>query len=122
MKEQKNTLYPFWTRQDAIRKGTRSVIALKNHLQDCLTRSLEVEDPYIRQKLLTVAIAGAGATGVELAATLTDVLPQWYLKQGGKFEQLRLVLIDRSSQILSSASDRLRQAAQAALEKRPNEF
>lgn len=105
-----NTL-PFWTRQDAI--------ALKNHLQDCLTRSIKVEDPYIRQKLLTIAIAGAGATGVELAATLADVLPQWYLKQGGKFEQLRLVLIDRSSQILSSASDRLRQAAQAALEKRP---
>ena len=105
-----NTL-PFWTRQDAI--------ALKNHLQDCLTRSIKVEDPYIRQKLLTVAIAGAGATGVELAATLADVLPQWYLKQGGKFEQLRIVLIDRSSQILSSASDRLRQAAQAALEKRP---
>ena len=102
---------PFWTRQDAI--------ALKNHLQDCLTRSLEVEDPYIRQKLLTVAIAGAGATGVELAATLADVLPQWYLKQGGKFEQLRIVLIDRSSQILSSASDRLRQAAETALEKRP---
>ena len=105
-----NTL-PFWTRQDAI--------ALKKHLQDCLARSLEVENTHKRQKLLTVAIAGAGATGVELAATLADVLPQWYLKQGGKFEQLRLVLIDRSSQILSSASDRLRQAAQAALEKRP---
>ena len=105
-----NTL-PFWTRQDAI--------ALKKHLQDCLTRSIKVEEPSERQKLLTIAIAGAGATGVELAATLTDVLPQWYLKQGGKFEQLRLVLIDRSSQILSSASDRLRQAAQAALEKRP---
>ena len=105
-----NTL-PFWTRQDAI--------ALKKHLQDCLTRSIKVEDSSERQKLLTIAIAGAGATGVELAATLADVLPQWYLKQGGKFEQLRLVLIDRSSQILSSASDRLRQAAQTALEKRP---
>lgn len=105
-----NTL-PFWTRQNAI--------ALKKHLQDCQARSLEVEDSLERQKLLTVAIAGAGATGVELAATLADVLPQWYLKQGGKFEQLSIVLIDRSSQILSSASDRLRQAAQAALEKRP---
>lgn len=105
-----NTL-PFWTRQDAL--------AFKKHLQDCLARSIKVEDSSERQKLLTIAIAGAGATGVELAATLADVLPQWYLKQGGKFEQLRLVLIDRSSQILSSASDRLRQAAQAALEKRP---
>ena len=102
---------PFWTRQDAI--------ALKEHLQDCLKQSLEVEDPHERQKLLTVAIAGAGATGLELAATLADVLPQWYLKQGGKFEQLRIVLIDRSSQILSSASDRLRQAAETALQKRP---
>ena len=102
---------PFWTRQDAI--------ALRNHLQDCLARSLSIENSPEHQKLLTVAIAGAGATGVELAATLADVLPQWYLKQGGEFEQLRLVLIDRSSQILSSASDRLRQAAETALKKRP---
>lgn len=104
---------PFWTRKNAI--------ALKNHLQDCLKRSLDTEDPLERQKLLTVAIVGAGATGVELAATLADILPQWYLKQGGKFEQLRLILINRGSQILSSNSERLRQAAQAALQKRPVE-
>ena len=102
---------PFWTRSDAI--------ALKTHLQDCLKRSLETEDPLERQKLLTVAIVGAGATGVELAATLADVLPQWYLKLGGKFEQLRLILINRGEQILDSASDRLRQAAQTALSQRP---
>lgn len=102
---------PFWTRNDAI--------ALKNHLQDCLRRSLGIDDITERQKLLTVAIIGAGATGVELAATLADILPQWYLKQGGKFEQIRLILINRGSQILSSASDRLRQAAETAFSKRP---
>lgn len=107
----KERTLPFWTRQDAI--------ALKKHLQDCLMRSLCTNDPYERQKLLTVAIVGAGATGVELAATLADVLPQWYLKQGGEFEQLRLILINRGSQILSNNSERLRTAAQAALQKRP---
>ena len=112
IKGAKEHTLPFWTRDDAI--------ALKKHLQDCLVRSLEIDNP-IRQKLLTVAIAGAGATGVELVATLADVLPQWYIKQGGNFEQIRLILIDRSEQILSHASDRLRQAAEASLSKRPIE-
>ena len=120
-----NTL-PFWTRQDAI--------ALKNHLQDCLRRSLQTDNTQeregaspppaggacvARQKLLTVAIIGAGASGVELAGTLADILPQWYIKQGGDFEQIRLVLVNRGSQILSSNSESLRTAAEKALEQRP---
>ena len=117
---------PFWTRSDAI--------ALKNHLQDCLTRSLKSDNPQerkgaspspaggacvARQKLLTVAIVGAGASGVELAGTLADILPQWYIKQGGEFEQIRLVLINRGSQILSSNSEKLRTAAEKVLQQRP---
>ena len=112
-----NTL-PFWTRKDAI--------ALKKHLQDCLRRclrlasqSLSTEDPQERQKLLTVAVAGAGASGVELTATLADILPQWYIKQGGDFEQIRLVLINRGSQVLSSNSEKLRSAAEKVLQQRP---
>ena len=125
-----NTL-PLWTRKDAI--------ALKKHLQDCLTRSLKIEDPQeregaspppaggasvARQKLLTVVVAGAGASGVELAATLADILPQWYIKQGGEFDKIRLVLINRGSQILSSNSEKLRSAAEKVLQQRafPVEF
>ena len=107
----KENTFPFWTRSDAI--------ALKNHFQDCLKKSFDTENPLERQKLLTVAIVGAGATGVELAATLADVLPQWYIKLGGEFEQLRLILINRGEQILNSASNRLREAAKAAFFKRP---
>ena len=105
-----NTL-PFWTRQDAI--------ALKSHIQDCLRQSLSTDNPQERQRLLTVAIIGAGASGVELAGTLADILPQWYIKQGGDFEQIRLVLVNRGSQILSSNSEKLRNAAEKALEQRP---
>lgn len=107
---QEHTL-PFWTRQDAS--------ALKIHLQECLRRSLATNNPQERQKLLTVAIVGAGPTGVELTTTLADVLPQWSIKLGGNFEQIRLILINRSSQILSHASQRLRQAAETALQQRP---
>lgn len=125
-----NTL-PFWTRQDAI--------ALKAHLQDCLTQSLQTDNPQeregaspppaggasvAREKLLTVAIIGAGASGVELAGTLADILPQWYIKQGGEFEQIRLVLVNRGSEILSSNSEKLRTAAEKVLQQRgfPVEF
>ena len=112
MKAQENILCPFWTRQDAI--------ALKKHLQDCLTRSLSIEDPYIRQKLLTVAIAGAGSNGGRISSNssrcFTPVVSQTRWQVSSNYVWFS---IDRSSQILSSTSDRLRQAAKTALQKRP---
>ena len=139
---------PFWTRKDAIALKAHLQDCLKRSRLDAVAhggnplwpRCIALyEDPQeregaspppaggasvARQKLLTVAIVGAGASGVlkdtashiELAATLADILPQWYIKQGGEFEQIRLILINRGSQILSSNSERLRNAAEKVLQ------
>lgn len=58
-------------------------IALGRHLRDCLQRASQTKDQEQRRTLLTVAILGAGRSGVELAATLADLLPNWYAPLGG---------------------------------------
>jgi len=100
---------PFRTSEDAI--------ALATQLRDCLQRATQTSESQ-RNALLTVAILGGGRTGVELAATLADLLPRWYAPLGGNVADIRVVIIQRGKEILKGDSDRLRQIAQTALQKR----
>jgi demethylphylloquinone reductase len=94
-------------------------ISLKTRLQDCLKTALETRDPEKRQNLLTVAIIGAGPAGVELACTLADILPVWYDTIGGDYEEIRIVLVNRSNEILKGdINSRLRQTARKSLDDR----
>ncbi len=109
--------FPFRTGEDAI--------ALGRHVRDCLQRASQTEDPQARRSLLTVAVLGAGPSGIELAATLADLLPDWYAQLGGEVQELRIVVIQRGTEILKgAATERLRHTAQSALQKRtvPVEF
>ncbi len=71
---------PFRTTEDAV--------ALSRQLRNCLKRATQTPKPQ-QQALLTVAIVGAGCTGIELAATLADLLPNWYAALGS-FEKQRI--------------------------------
>lgn len=103
--------FAFRTREDAI--------ALKSHLQDCLQQSLQTEDEQQRQSLLTFAVVGAGPAGVEMAATLADLLPSWYVKMGGKVGEIRIVLANHGREILSGdANEALQEPALEALQAR----
>lgn len=110
IKGAKEYTVPFATIEDAI--------ALGKHLRDCLQRATQSEDSHKKKTLLTFAILGAGRTGVELAATLADLLPDWYASLDGEITDIRVVIIQRGKEILKSDSDRLRQTAQDALQKR----
>ncbi|BAZ70950.1 type 2 NADH dehydrogenase (plasmid) [Fischerella sp. NIES-4106] len=85
--------FAFRSREDAI--------ALKRHLQDCLQRASQTKDEQQVRSLLTFAVVGAGPTGVEMAATLADLLPYWYAQLGGNIHQIRIVLINHGKTILS---------------------
>jgi NADH dehydrogenase len=109
--------FPFTSAQDAI--------ALKQHLKHCLETAKHTRDPQEKLRLLTVAIIGAGPAGVELACTLGDLLPVWYDDLGGDYDDLRIILMNRSDEILKGdINSRLRQTAQRALGERtiPIEF
>ena len=84
--------FAFRTRENAI--------ALEHQLRKCLQRASQTNDEQQRRSLLTFAVVGAGPTGVELAATLADLLPYWYAQLGGNIHEIRIVLINHGNSIL----------------------
>lgn len=80
-------------------------IKLGRHLRECLQKATQTEDETQRRQLLSVAIVGAGASGVELAATLADLLPIWYEELGGDAEEINIILLNRSQEILKGSSN-----------------
>ena len=104
----KEHAFPFRTRAD--------VLTLKAHLQDCLQRASQMSDRAQRQRLLTFAVVGAGPSGVEIAATLADLLPDWYHQLGGDIQALQVVVINHGKEILEGDINmNLRDIATAAL-------
>ncbi|MBH8571697.1 NAD(P)/FAD-dependent oxidoreductase [Nostocaceae cyanobacterium CENA369] len=107
----KENAFPFWTQADAI--------ALDRHLRDCLQKAIQTEDIEQRRKLLTVVVVGGGASGVEMAATLGDFLPEWYGALGGDFSEIRVILLNHGQNILDGdINDPLRPTAEKELQKR----
>ncbi|MEI6381579.1 MAG: NAD(P)/FAD-dependent oxidoreductase [Cyanobacteriota bacterium ELA615] len=104
-------VFPFRTREDMLR--------LKSQIQSCLSSAIENKDEQSRLAMLTFAIVGAGPTGVEMAATLADLLPTWYAKLGGNIQEIKVFLINRAQTILSGdANAALKDVALAALKDR----
>lgn len=86
--------------------------ALEVHLRDCLKRASVAGDPAEKQALLSMAVVGGGPSGVEMAATLADLLPSWYEQLGGDTRELRILLLNHGRDILSGDSNaHLRHAA-----------
>jgi NADH dehydrogenase FAD-containing subunit len=74
---------------------------LMQHLDECLQTASQTQDPIDRQRLLTFAVVGAGATGVEIASTLADYLPQRSAALGGNVDELRILLVNHGREILN---------------------
>ncbi len=102
----------------AFRTG-EDALALLHHLRTLLQRASQVEAQAERSALLTVAVIGGGPAGVELSATLADLLPEWYKSLGGDIYEIRVVLLSRGHEILpGDMNSRLRQTAQTSLRER----
>lgn len=97
----------------------KDAIALDQRLRECLIQAMQTPDREERRKLLTVVIIGGGPTGVELAATLADLLPPWYEAMGGQPQEIRVVLLNRGAEILKGdINDPLRDTAYEELQNR----
>lgn len=106
----KENALPFHEPEDAI--------ALAEHLRYCIRQAIETEDRQQRQEWLTFVVIGGGPTGVELAATLADLMPNWYADLDGNPEEVRVILLSRSSQILEGdINDPLREKARESLQQ-----
>ncbi len=103
--------FPFRTQEDAV--------TLQKQLRDCLQRASQERDAAKRRTLLTFAVIGAGPSGVEMAATLADLLPFWYQPLGGNLQEIRVVLVNRSQDILKGdINAHLQHTALTALKER----
>jgi len=76
-------------------------------------------DPELRKEVLTFAVVGGGATGVELAGALAEIATRTMRKQFQHFdpEDARIVLIEGGSRLLNGFPDELGLAAKARLTK-----
>ncbi|MEM8779916.1 MAG: NAD(P)/FAD-dependent oxidoreductase [Cyanobacteria bacterium P01_G01_bin.49] len=107
----KENTFPFRTHED--------VISLERHLRGRLQQAQQTENPQDRSSLLTIAVVGAGPSGVEMAATLADLLPSWYAKLGGNIQDIRIVLVNHGTEILSGdVNAHLQETALKALKNR----
>ncbi|MFN6471791.1 MAG: NAD(P)/FAD-dependent oxidoreductase [Nostoc sp. SerVER01] len=94
-------------------------IALRKNLRHRLHQAIQTQDSERRRLLLTVAIIGAGPAGIELACTLADLLPIWYDELGGDADEIRVVLVNRSREILKGdVNSHLQCTVQRALKRR----
>jgi len=94
-------------------------IALDQRIRSCIDLALQSDVPEYRRQALTFVVIGGGPTGVELSATLADLLPNWYQEQGGDPQEVRVVLLNRGPQILKGdINDPLRETAEQKLKER----
>ncbi|ABB56230.1 NAD(P)/FAD-dependent oxidoreductase [Synechococcus elongatus] len=76
------------------------VVKLEQHLRQRLQKASQIHDRQQRRDLLTIAVVGAGPSGIEMVALLADWLPLHYGRLGGDPQDLRLILVNRSPEIL----------------------
>lgn len=81
-------------------RNSDSANKLKKHLRSCLQRASQTKNDLERRSLLTVSVVGGGPAGIEMALTLADLLPEWYAPLGGNIAEIRVVIINRSQEIL----------------------
>ncbi|MGF1459596.1 MAG: NAD(P)/FAD-dependent oxidoreductase [Leptolyngbyaceae cyanobacterium] len=96
-------------------RSAQDVMVLRQHIQATLQKALSTDNDEIRQACLNFVVVGAGRSGIELAATLADFLPEQYQAMGGEPQEIRVVLLHRDAAILPTVKSDMRDAALQAL-------
>lgn len=100
-------------------KTLKAASAIRSTIIDSVERAAQCNDPERRKHLLTFAVVGAGATGVELVNSLddllrTNLLPYYdSLKPGDE----RIILIEAMESILPGVDERMRRIALRRLDQ-----
>ncbi|MFQ6042341.1 MAG: NAD(P)/FAD-dependent oxidoreductase [Candidatus Poribacteria bacterium] len=93
---------PLHTLDDAVR--------IRERLGDIFRISLKVSDEKIRRTLLTFAVIGAGATGVELVSEMHDFIYEILLAHGGaqiRRDEVKIFLIEAANRILPGVDEKV---------------
>jgi NADH dehydrogenase len=98
-------------------KGMPSALRLRNHLMRCFESAIAATDPAERRALLTIAVAGGGPTGVEVAGAVSELLRRVLAKDYRAIPrgEISVVLLEAGPRILPSMPERLSRAAASSL-------
>lgn len=88
-------------------------ISIRNRILDAFEAAEVIEDPEKRKALLTFAVVGAGATGVELITSIRDLITKVLLKDypGIHQESVRVLLVEAIDKVLPGIDPKLSEAA-----------
>ena len=100
-------------------KSLDDATLLRNHLMACLEQANEESDGVARQSFLTVAVVGAGYTGVEAAGAIRDLMKDAARDYPHvRPDEIRVLLMDMAEQILPTIDPSLAKYAIRQLQKR----
>lgn len=82
-------------------KTLNQAINLRNHLLRCFESASRVVDYPQREKLLTIAIVGGGATGVELAGSLVELIANSLQRDFRRLnlQEVKLLLVQKGDRL-----------------------
>jgi NADH dehydrogenase len=94
-------------------------IRLRNHILTCFERAARNGSAEARRRLLTFVIVGGGATGVEFAGALAELLRRPLVRDFPRldFREARVVLLEAADSLLPGLPERLRAYALARLRR-----
>ncbi|TVP58512.1 MAG: NAD(P)/FAD-dependent oxidoreductase [Nodularia sp. (in: Bacteria)] len=93
--------FPMRTLEEAVR--------LRHRILTCLELASQESDPALRQQLLTFTIVGGGATGVEMAGALSEMLRGKLRRDYPTLDlqQIRLIVVQSGDRLLSELPKKL---------------
>lgn len=99
-------------------KNLEDAIALRNHIIQTFEKATKTKN----KDLLTYAIVGAGATGVELASEIIeyvrDTMCSYYMDSGFSREDIKIFLITGTPDLISQFPIDMRELAMTELQKK----
>ncbi|MDB9528244.1 NAD(P)/FAD-dependent oxidoreductase [Oscillatoria sp. CS-180] len=99
-------------------KSLQGAIALRDHILCCFEQAAIVKEIEERQRLLTFVIVGGGATGVEVAGALAELLQGAFRRDFSELIGLeRIVLVQSASSLLPEFSQQLGNYTHRKLER-----
>ena len=98
-------------------KDIDEAIAIRNHILLKFEEALQEENLLRRQALLTFAVSGGGATGVECAGALAELIERTLLPDYPSLlrEEIKVVLVEAGERLLPMVPEALSEAARQAL-------
>jgi NADH dehydrogenase len=98
-------------------KGLPSALRLRNHLMRCFESAIAATDPAERRAFLTIAVAGGGPTGVEVAGAVSELLRRVLATDYPAIPrgEISVVLLEAGPRILPTMPERLSRAAALSL-------